>query len=92
MWSTPSRSSDASQALRTYSGRPLMPTQLPSSPRSLPNFVASTTSSRRPAIARPTSSSFVNGPYMSAVSRKVDAELERAVDRRDRLALVGASP
>ena len=37
----------------------------------LPNFVARTTSSRRPAIARPTSSSFVYGPYMSAVSRSV---------------------
>ena len=54
----------------------------------MPNFVASTTSSRRPAIARPTSSSLVYGPYMSAVSRKCDAELERAVDRGDRLVLV----
>ena len=71
MWSTPSRCSEASQAARTYSGRPLMPIRLPSSPRSLPNLVASTTSSRRPAIALPTSRSLVNGPYMSAVSRKV---------------------
>ena len=39
--------------------------------RTLPNLVASTTSSRRPAMARPTSSSLVNGPYMSAVSRRV---------------------
>src|SRR5919107_52966 len=53
MCSTPSRFSDASHALRTYSGLPLMPRKAPSSPRSLPNFVASTTSSRRPAIARP---------------------------------------
>ena len=37
----------------------------------MPNFVASTTSSRRPAIAWPTSCSFVNGPYMSAVSSSV---------------------
>ena len=36
-----------------------------------PAFVASTASSRRSASARPTSSSFVNGPYMSAVSRNV---------------------
>jgi hypothetical protein len=43
----------------------------PSSPRTLANLVATTTSSRRPAIARPTSSSFVKGPYMSAVSRRV---------------------
>jgi hypothetical protein len=48
-----------------------MPTMPPSALRSLPNFVASTTSSRRPAIARPTSCSLVNGPYMSAVSRNV---------------------
>ena len=43
-------------------GRPLMPSRLPSSSRSLPNLVASCTSSRRPAIARPTSRSLVNGP------------------------------
>jgi hypothetical protein len=47
-----------------------MPRNSPFSPRTLPNFVASTTSSRRPAIALPTSFSFVNGPYMSAVSMK----------------------
>jgi hypothetical protein len=38
--------------------------------RTLPNFVASTTSSRRSRIAFPTSSSFAPLPYMSAVSRK----------------------
>ena len=38
---------DASHALRTYSGLPLMPTNAPSSRRSLPNFVASTAASRR---------------------------------------------
>ena len=56
--------------------------------RSLPNFVATTTRSRRPARARPTSSSLVNGPYMSAVSSNVDAEVDGAVDRGDRLAFV----
>ena len=56
---------------RTYSGRPLMPTRVPSGRRSLPNLVASWTSSRRPAMALPTSCSLVNGPYMSAVSRKL---------------------
>ena len=76
--STPSRCSEASQALRTYSGLPLMPTQEPSARRSLPNFVASTTSSRRPAIARPTSSSLVKGPYMSAVSRSVPPASRKA--------------
>jgi hypothetical protein len=62
---------EALQAIRTYSGVPLMPTRLPSGRRSLPNLVASWTSSRRPAMALPTSCSFVNGPYMSAVSRNV---------------------
>src|SRR6266511_4253020 len=47
MWSTPRRSSEASQASRTYSGRPLTPIQVPSGRRWLPNLVASTTWSRR---------------------------------------------
>ena len=76
---------------RTYSASPRTSREPSSLPRTLPNFVASTTSSRRPRSPCPTSSSFVNGPYMSAVSRKVDAELERAVDRRDRLGLVGVA-
>ena len=67
----PSLPSDASQAAATYSGRPLMPTHVPSSFRSLPNLVATTTSSRRLAMALPTSRSLANGPYMSAVSRNV---------------------
>ena len=58
-------------ASRTYSGSPRTPRRSPSGPRTLPNLVASTTSSRRPTIALPTSFSLVNGPYMSAVSRKV---------------------
>ena len=36
-----------------------------------PNLVAITYSSRWPAIALPTSSSLVSGPYSSAVSRKL---------------------
>src|SRR5436190_833948 len=36
-----------------------------------PNFVAITTRSRTGASASPTNSSFVNGPYASAVSKKV---------------------
>ena len=36
-----------------------------------PNLVASTTWSRWPLMARPMSSSLMNGPYVSAVSRKV---------------------
>ena len=66
----PSRCRDASQASRTYSGRPLTPSQLPSGLRWLPNLVAITYESRLPAIALPTSTSFVNGPYTSEVSRK----------------------
>src|SRR5437667_382635 len=48
-----------------------MPRSSGFSPRTTPNFVATTTRSRRSRIAFPTSSSFLNGPYMSAVSRKV---------------------
>src|SRR5207245_219036 len=55
MWLTPSRWREASQAWRTYSGRPLMPSHPPSGPRTLPNFVARTSCSRRPRMARPTS-------------------------------------
>jgi hypothetical protein len=40
-------------------------------PSFIPNFVAMTTRSRTGASASPTSSSFVNGPYASAVSKKV---------------------
>src|SRR6266702_5666941 len=90
MWSTPRRCSEASQACRTYSASPRMPRRSPCSLRTLPNFVASTTWSRRPAMARPTSRSLVNGPYASAVSRK-DTQVERPVDGRDRLALVAAA-
>ena len=71
MWSTPSRRSEASQASRTYSGRPEIPRKAPSGERRLPNLVATITWSRRSRIARPRSSSFLNGPYMSAVSKKV---------------------
>jgi len=40
-------------------------------PTFIPNFVAMTTRSRTGARASPTSSSFVNGPYTSAVSKNV---------------------
>src|SRR5450631_1293348 len=69
MTSTPSRCNDASQDSRTYSGSPRTPRKSPFSLRTLPNLVASTTSSRRPAMARPTRRSLVQGPYMSATGR-----------------------
>src|ERR1043166_1995373 len=55
----PRRLSEASQQARTYSGRPLTPRAWGSEPRTIPNLVASTTWSRRPAIAWPTSCSLV---------------------------------
>ena len=70
MWSVPSRRSEASQALCTYSGRPLIE-RSPFSPRTIANFVAMTTSSRRPASASRSSSSLWPLPYMSAVSKSV---------------------
>ena len=62
MWSVPSRRSEPSTAVRTLAGllsrfhgpAPAWDTR--------PNFVASTTSSRRSLMARPTSSSLTYGP------------------------------
>ena len=77
----PSRRRLPSTASRTYSGRPLTrASPAPSRSRWMPNLVATTTSSRRPAIARPTSRSLVCGPYTSAVSRKVTPEIESPAD------------
>ena len=42
------------------------------SPTSSPTFVDTNASARRSLSTRPTSSSLVNGPYMSAVSRSVE--------------------
>ncbi len=70
----PSRFSDPSIELRAFSGEPsstrLVGFSLVGAKR-IPHLVAMIHSSRRPAIAFPTSSSFVNGPYISAVSRKL---------------------
>ena len=74
MWSTPRRRKEASQALLTYSGLPLIPTQLPSSRRSLPYLVARVTRSRLSAMA------FKEG-Y---------AELQGPVDGGDRLVLLAS--
>ena len=59
----PRRWSDASTERRTFSGDPSM-TRRGGSTDSIriPNFVATTTSSRRSATARPISCSFVYGP------------------------------
>src|SRR5581483_3449791 len=59
-----------SSARRRCSGRPHTPTR-PSGVRTRPAFVASTTSARRPAIARPISRSFPPSPYSSAVSTRL---------------------
>ena len=69
---SPSRLSEASHARADVLG-PAVDARdsSPSGLRTLPNFVAMTTPSRRSLMARPTSCSFVNGPYMSAVSRNV---------------------
>ena len=56
-----------------------------------PNLVASTTWSRRSAIARPTSSLVRARAVHVGRVEEVHAELERAVDRRDRLRLVGGA-
>ena len=70
----PRRSSEPSTERRTFSGEPSITRLVGLSSvgaQRMPNFVAIVTSSRRPAIALPTSCSFVNGPYISAVSSSV---------------------
>src|SRR5439155_4626745 len=70
MTSTPMRLRLASHASATYSGRPLTEAR-PSGVRTWPNFVVTTTRSRRPRMARPRSSSLWPKPYMSEESRKL---------------------
>src|SRR6266536_4322661 len=69
--STLSRSSELSTTSLMCSGRLLSPRCCPSESNAKPNLVAITTSSRTGASASPTSSSFANGPYASAVSKNV---------------------
>jgi len=54
-----------------FAGRLVTPVCAPSSSKAKPNFVAMTTFSRTGSSASPTSSSFVNDPYTSAVSKRV---------------------
>ena len=58
---------------------------------SKPNFVAITTLSRIGWSASPTSSSFTNGPYASAVSKVRHAKVMGGTDQLDHLALVGSA-
>ena len=62
MWSVPSRFSEPSTAARTFAGLLSMTPGPPPECETRPNFVATTTWSRRPLIARPTSSSLWKGP------------------------------
>ncbi len=87
----PSRLRLASHACRTYSGRPLTPRKLPSSPRTLPNFVASTT------WFAPVANGAADQLLVAADAVHVGGveeghpELEGAMDRGDRLRLVAAA-
>src|SRR5829696_1518901 len=71
MVSIPSRWSEPSTAWRMCSGWLERPTCRPSASKRNPNLVAMTTWSRKGARASPTTSSFTNGPYTSAVSKNV---------------------
>jgi hypothetical protein len=72
MWSVRSRRSELSTARRMLSGRLHKPPgSTPFSAKAKPNLVAIFTRSRTGSSASPTISSFVNGPYTSAVSKKV---------------------
>ena len=80
--STPRRWSDASHALRTYSGRPLTPRKLAVLGAHVAEFRRQRRPrSRRSRIARPTSRSLVKRPVDVGRVEKVDAEIERAMDR-----------
>ena len=75
MRSVPRRVSDPSIELRTWAAEPSSGPSVDMSPAVAPsmrraNLVAITYSSRRPLIARPSSSSLVIGPYSCAVSMK----------------------
>ena len=70
----PRRFSEPSIERRTFAGEPSITQCIGLSSVGLsrfPNLVAMMTSSRRPAIARPISSSFLYGPYSSAVSSRL---------------------
>src|SRR2546426_1922603 len=71
MASTLSLLSEPSATCLMCSGRLSMPICSPVGPSLNPNLVAITTCPRKGASASPTSSSLVNGPYASAVSKKV---------------------
>ena len=58
MRSVPSRFSEPSTAVRMFAGLLSSTPAPPPAWETKPNFVATTTSSRRPSRARPTSSSF----------------------------------
>src|SRR6266705_5099239 len=95
MASTLRRLSDASATCLICSGRlsrrggPCIPLGSNFGSRSNPNFVAITTFPRKGARASPTSSSFVNGPYTSAVSKNVSPALHGRTHERDHLRLIG---
>ena len=90
MTSTPQPAQAGLGARAHVSGRPSMP-QPPRSLRASENLVASCTSSRRPAIASPTSSSLWPLAVDVGGVEEGDAEVERAVDRGDRLVSVGGA-
>ena len=90
--SRPSRFRLASQEERTYSGRPFTPRAVGSLPRTIPNFVATTTTSRAAAPQGAADELLVRvrAVDVGGVEHR-DAEVERPVDRGDRLRLVAGA-
>jgi hypothetical protein len=75
------------------SGRLFTPRCLPvAGSMSKPNLVAITTRSRKGARASPTSSSLMNGPYTSAVSKRVTPRSKAARISAIASRLSGACP
>src|SRR5437764_905036 len=89
MWSVPSRLSEPSTATRMFAGLLSRTPCPPPECETMPNFVANTTSSRRPMMARPTRSSLV---YVNLGGVEVrDPEVQRPVDRANRLGIAAGS-
>src|SRR5438105_10518908 len=87
MTSVLSRLSEPSAASLMCSGRLFRALHLgpPLGSGAKPNFVAITTCSRNGARASPTSSSFVYGPYTSAVSKNVTPRSTRSEEHTSEL-------
>ena len=90
MWSVPSRRSEPSTAVRMFAGLLSRFHGPPPAWEMKPNFVASTTSSRRSLMRAADELLVGEGAVDLGGVDQRDAEVERAVDGADGLGVVGA--